>query len=320
MQTRSNLIARYISLRLLQLVPILLAISLLTFALLKLAPGDPAQIILRDQGALLTKDAIAKTRIELGLNDSLPVQFARWLGNAVQFNFGKSLRTGRPVGELIGARLIPTVQLALTGLAFALIIAVPLGILAGVKPYSWFDHFGRLAALVGASIPSFWLGLLLIYLFAVQWKLLPAMGMSTPRHLILPALTLALALAPLYMRLIRSSLLEVMSEEYVTTARAKGLRERGVILNHALRNALIPVITVFGLTLAHLLTGTVVVESIFAWPGLGQLAVESILARDFPVVQAFVLVLSLAFVFANLTVDLSYHWLDPRIRVGGEAR
>ncbi len=320
MQTRSNLIARYIALRLLQLVPILLAISLLTFALLKLAPGDPAQIILRDQGALLTQDAIAKTRIELGLNDSLPVQFARWLGNAVQFNFGKSLRTGRPVGELIGARLIPTVQLALAGLAFALIIAVPLGILAGIKPYSWFDHFGRLTALVGASIPSFWLGLLLIYLFAVQWKLLPAMGMSTPRHLILPALTLALALAPLYMRLIRSSLLEVMSEEYVTTARAKGLRERGVILNHALRNALIPVITVFGLTLAHLLTGTVVVESIFAWPGLGQLAVESILARDFPVVQAFVLVLSLAFVFANLTVDLSYHWLDPRIRVGGAAR
>lgn len=304
----------------LQLIPILFAISLLTFALLKLAPGDPAQVILRDQGVLLTQDALAKTRAELGLNDALPIQFARWLSNAVRLNFGKSLRTGRPVAELIGARLVPTVQLALTGLVLTLLIAVPLGILAGVKPYSWFDHFGRVTALLGASIPSFWLGLILIYLFAVQWKVLPAMGMSTPRHLILPALTLALTLAPLYMRLIRASLLEVMGEEYVATARAKGLRERRVILNHALRNALIPVITVFGLTLAHLLAGTVVVETIFAWPGLGQLAVESILARDFPVVQAFVLVISLAFVLANLGVDLSYYWLDPRLRAGDAAR
>jgi len=294
-----------------------LAVSVLTFSLIRLAPGDPAQVALRNQGAMLTAEAIANMRAEMGLNDPLPMQYGRWLTRALRFDFGNSIRSGQPVSEAIALRLPPTLQLAAAGLAVALVIAVPLGILAAARQHSWVDHLSRLVALAGASMPSFWLGLLLIYYFAVVLDWLPAMGRKTPQHLVLPALTLGLGLAPTFTRLLRASLVEVLSEDYIRTARAKGVIERNVIFRHALRNALLPLATVFGLTAAHSLGGVVIVETIFAWPGLGQLTVDAILTRDFPTVQALVLLLSVAFVLANLAIDLCYPLLDPRIRMQG---
>lgn len=254
-------------------------------------------------------------RAEMGLDDPILIQYWRWLTRALHFEFGNSVRSGQPVNQAIVIRIIPTLQLAAAGLAVALIIGIPLGILAAASQHSWVDHLSRLAALAGASMPSFWLGLLLIYYFAVVLDWLPAMGRKTPQHLVLPALTLGLGLAPMFARLLRASLMEVLSEDYIRTARAKGLIERTVILKHALRNALLPLATVFGLTAAHSLGGVVIVETIFAWPGIGQLTVDSILTRDFPAVQALVLLLSVAFVLANLAVDLCYPLLDPRIRI-----
>ncbi len=310
--------ARYVAYRFLQLVPVMLAISILTFALLYLAPGDPAQIILRNQGALLTQGTIQKMRAELGLDQPIYMQYLRWLWNVFNLNLGISFRTGQPVAEvLLGQRLGATLELATVALALALLISVPLGILAAIRQNTLVDHVGRLAALMGASMPSFWLGLLLIYFFAVKLPWFPVMGRGTLTNLVLPALTLALGIAPIYMRLIRASLCDVLREDYVRTARAKGAPERIVILRHALRNALIPVVTVFGIGLAHLLGGSVVVETVFAWPGIGQLAVEAILNRDAPIIQAFVLLMSLAFMLVNLAVDLSYVFLDPRIRIEG---
>ena len=294
-----------------------MAVSVLTFSLIRLAPGDPAQVALRNQGAMLTAEAIANMRAEMGLNDPLPMQYGRWLTRALRFDFGNSIRSGQPVSEAIALRLPPTLQLAAAGLAVALVIAVPLGILAAARQHSWVDHLSRLVALAGASMPSFWLGLLLIYYFAVVLDWLPAMGRKTPQHLVLPALTLGLGLAPTFTRLLRASLVEVLSEDYIRTARAKGVIERNVIFRHALRNALLPLATVFGLTAAHSLGGVVIVETIFAWPGLGQLTVDAILTRDFPTVQALVLLLSVAFVLANLAIDLCYPLLDPRIRMQG---
>jgi len=312
---REGLIATYVLRRLLQLIPVMLTVSVLTFGLIRLAPGDPAQVALRNQGAMLTAEAIAQMRAQMGLNDPLPAQYARWLGRALRFDFGLSVRTGQPVSEAIAGRLLPTAQLAAAGLLIAIAIAFPLGILAAVRQHSWIDHLSRLLALAGASIPSFWLGLLLIYYFAVVLDWFPAMGRGTPQHLALPALTLGLGLAPTFARLLRASLIEVLHEDYIRTAWAKGANESRVIYRHALRNVLLPVVTVFGLTIAHLLGGVVVVETIFAWPGVGQLTVDAILTRDFPTVQAVVLLLSIVFVLANLAVDLCYPLLDPRVRL-----
>jgi peptide/nickel transport system permease protein len=260
---------------LLQLIPVLLAVSVLTFGLVRLAPGDPAQVALRNQGAMLTAEAIANMRAEMGLNDPLPVQYWRWLTRALRFDFGNSVRSGQPVNEAIAIRLAPTLQLAAAGLVVSLAVAIPLGLLAAMRPHSWLDHLSRLLALAGASMPSFWLGLLLIYYFAVVLDWFPAMGRKTPQHLVLPALTLGLGLAPTFARLLRASLLEVLGEDYIRTARAKGVMEYDVIFKHALRNALLPLFTVFGLTAAHSLGGVVIVETIFAWPGLGQLTVDA---------------------------------------------
>ncbi|MFQ5813470.1 MAG: nickel ABC transporter permease [Anaerolineae bacterium] len=306
--------------RLILLIPILVAISVISFGLIHLAPGDPAEVILRALGMQLTQDAIAQMRTELGLNDPVAVQYVRWLWRALHLDLGQSVRTGSPVAELLLTRLPATIQLTLASLLFALIIALPVGIAAAAKQYTPIDHASRVFALIGASMPSFWLGLLLMYAFAVKLGWLPALGRGSTKHLVLPALTLSLGIAPTYSRLLRASLCEVLSEPYVTTARAKGLPERMVIVSHALRNALIPFVTVFGMSFAHLLAGAVVIETIFAWPGIGKLAVEAILTRDFPVVQAFVLITATLFVLANLVVDISYRLLDPRIRLEGGSR
>ena len=308
----------YITRRLFLLIPTLIVISLISFGLIHLAPGDPALVILRAGGVQqISEENLAQVREEMGLNDPFLVQYGRWLWRTIQFDLGTSVRTGAPVAELILARLPATLQLAGVSLVLALLISVPVGIVTAVKQHSLIDHGGRVFAFLGASMPSFWLALLLIYLFAVKLNWLPALGYGELRNIILPALVLSLGIAPIYARLLRSSMIEILSQPYIVVARAKGVRETAVVTHHALRNALIPFVTVFGISLAHLLGGAVVIETIFAWPGVGKLIVDAILARDFPIVQAFVVIAAATFVLINLGVDLSYHFLDPRIRLGG---
>lgn len=295
----------------------MLGVSLLTFSISRLAPGDPAEILLRERGQDPTLEAIAAVREELGLHQPLAMQYLHWLGRVLRGDLGRSFRSGRPVlGELTG-RFPATLQLTLAGLSVMLLIALPVGILAAVYKNRALDHASRIFALLGTSMPSFWLGLLLIYYLSVQLSLLPVMGRGTAAHLILPALTLGTGMAATYARLLRAGMLEVLGQDYITAARSRGLGENLIIIRHALKNALLPVVTAFGMSLGHMLGGTVIVETIFAWPGLGRYIVESIFNRDYPVIQGYVLFMALVFVLLNLLVDLSYRFFDPRIRMEG---
>ncbi len=310
---------RYILRRIFYLVPVWIGISLLAYGLANLAPGDPARIALqRLTGEPPTEEAVERMRQQLGLNDPFPLRYGRWLSRAVQGDFGKSYRTGGPVLSELSERFPATLQIALAALLVGLLISLPLGILSAVHRNSAIDHGSRLVALVGASMPSFWLGYVLIIVFSVYFKLLPVAGRGGLEHLVLPALTLGLGAAASMTRLTRSSLLEVLADDYVRTARAKGLRERVVVLRHAMRNALIPIVTVTGIRFGHLLGGAVIIETVFAWPGIGKFVVDSIYDRDYPTIQGFVLFMGTVFVLVNLIVDLSYLWLDPRVRLTGE--
>lgn len=314
---------QYIARRLLLLVPIWLGITLMAFGLGRLAPGDPARLIAERQAdGLPTAAQIEHVRAEYGLDDPLPLQYARWVGNALRGDLGLSFKTGGPVLEELARRFPATLELAVYGMLVGIALALPLGVQAAVRRGSSVDHLSRLIALAGASLPSFWLAFILIIMFAVQLRLLPVAGRGTLRHLVLPAVTLGVALAAPLTRLTRSSMLEVLGEDFVRTARAKGLHERAVILSHALRNALIPVVTVAGMSFGHLLGGAVIVETVFAWPGVGKLVVDSIFDRDYPLIQGYVLFMGTVFVLINLVVDLLYVWLDPRVRLGagGEVR
>jgi peptide/nickel transport system permease protein len=306
---------QYVGARLLHLIPVLLAVSVITFSLIFLAPGDPAEVYLRSVGQPATATAVAGLRQEWGLNDPIPVQYVRWLGRVVQFDLGESLRTGEPVAGAIVARIPKTLWLALTAIVLALALSLPLGILAAVYRSTWIDGFCRIFALVGAAVPNFWLAFLLILYLSVRLKLFPTMGSGSWRHAVLPAFVLALGLAASYARLLRASLCETLGQDYIRTAMAKGLSFRRVILVHALKNALIPFVTVLGISMGHLLGGSVVVETIFNWPGLGKFAWDAIMIRDYPAVQGVVLVMAVLFVFANLLVDVSYRLLDPRIQL-----
>lgn len=308
--------AVYILRRVLYLVPVWLGISLLAFGLSTLTPGDPARLILQRQlGEIPSEEAVQDLHRQLGLNDPLPVRYGRWLANAVRGDLGKSYRTGESVLRSLSDRFPATLQIAVTALLLGLLIGVPLGILSAVRRDTAIDHGSRLVALLGASMPSFWLGYVLIVIFAVMLKWLPVAGRGTPQHLVLPALTLGLGGAASLTRLTRSSLLEVLEEDYVRTARAKGLQEWAVILGHAFRNALIPIVTLTGIRFGHLLGGAMIIETVFAWPGIGKYVVDSIYDRDYPTIQGFVLFMGTVFVLLNLLVDLSYLWLDPRVRL-----
>jgi peptide/nickel transport system permease protein len=308
----------YIGRRLFSLVPALLGVSLLAFGLANLAPGDPAQLILlRQTGEIPSEEAVGRLRRELGLDDPLPVRYLRWLSHTTRGELGTSYRTGGPVLQELAEGFPATLQLAAAALAIGVMIALPLGVLSAARRHSGLDHASRLAALLGASVPSFWLGYVLILLFAVRLGLLPVGGRGGWEHLVLPALTLGIGGAASLMRLTRSSLLEELERDYVRTARAKGLPERVVIGRHALRNALNPIVTLTGLRLGGLLAGAVVVETVFAWPGIGKHVVDAIYDRDYPTIQGFVLFMGTVFVLLNLLVDLSYLWLDPRVRLAG---
>jgi peptide/nickel transport system permease protein len=302
----------YIARRALQTIPVLFGVSVLVFSMLVLIPGDPVRLMLGEFQT--TPEQIARLRSQLHLDEPLPVQFGRFVWDALHGDLGTSIRTRRPVTTEIADNFPSTLQLAIAGLAVAGITGVSLGVIAAATRHAGLQLGAMLVALIGVSMPSFWLGLLLIFAFSLQIRMFPATGGGDLQHLVLPAITLGLGAAAILARLTRSSMLEVLRQEYVTTARAKGLNDWLVILRHALKNALIPVVTIFGLQFGQLLAGTVVVETVFARPGIGRLIIDGILNKDFPVVQGVVLAIAVSYVLVNLLVDILYAVLDPRIR------
>ncbi len=300
--------------RLIQLIPVLFGISVFTFLIVHLTPGDPVEIFAGDKP--ISEQQIVQIRHQYGLDRPLWRQYVSYVGGALHGDFGSGLHSKRPVSETIRESLGPTIQLALSGLVVAIVLGVSLGILAALFHNSWIDSLSMAIALLGVSVPVFYLGLLLLFAFSFQFHVFPATGTGGPKHLILPAIVIGFSSAAYIARLVRSSMLETLRHDYVVTARAKGLKERVVITRHALRNALIPSVTYIGLQFAGLLGGAIVTEQVFSRPGLGRVAVTSINNRDYPLIQGTVLVAALVYVFVNLVVDLSYAFLDPRIRNG----
>lgn len=301
----------YILRRLLQAIPIALIVATLVFSLIHMIPGDPVEIMLGD-GAQAADVAVLRER--LGLDRPLLEQYTDFLTGLFRWDLGTSIASGRPVTEVIVEHYPATLELAFAGMVVAILIALPLGVAAALNRDGPVDHGSRFFALLGVSIPNFWLGPVLILVFSIYLGLLPVSGRGSLAHLVLPAITLGTALAGLLTRMVRSSLAEELHKPYLVTARAKGIDRRTVVVRHALTNALIPVVTVIGLQFGALLTGTIITETIFSWPGLGRLLIQSIRARDYPLIQAGVLVIALTYVLVNLLTDLVYAWLDPRIR------
>ena len=303
---------RYVQRRVLSTLLVLLGVSILTFLILHLVPGDPVQIALGQTGASAAD--LARLRHQLGLDQPIYVQYWRFLEHALQGDLGRSIVQRQPVTQLIARQLPATLQLTLAGMGVAIVLGVGAGVLAAIRPQTILDTAIMVVATLGVAIPNFWLALLLIFAFAVQVHWFPAAGGLGWRTLVLPAVTLGFGSSAVIARLTRASMLEVLAQDYMVTARAKGLRERGVVLRHGLRNALIPVITVIGLQFGALLSGVVIIETVFARQGIGRLAVDAILNKDYPLVQGTILVSATAYVLVNLLVDLLYGFVDPRIR------
>ncbi|NLW18051.1 MAG: ABC transporter permease [Firmicutes bacterium] len=303
---------KYVVRRILLAIPLVLGISLLVFGLMHLAPGDPVRML---AGREAPQEVIDSIRREWGFDKPFLVQYFTWLGKVLRGDMGRSVISQLPVSYLIKARLPYTLKLNFWATLLGLAIAFPLGVVAAAKRHTWMDYAASAFALVGMSMPSFWLALVLIIVFAVKLGWFPTSSTGTWMHYVLPATTLGLSWAASLMRMVRTSVLEVLKEDYVRTARAKGLRENIVLVKHALRNALIPIVTVLGTWLAYMVVGTVVVETIFAWPGLGRLLTTALMQRDFFLVQAIILMISIAVVAANLLVDILYAAIDPRVRL-----
>jgi peptide/nickel transport system permease protein len=309
----------YILRRLMLVVPTVLGVTLLVFLMMHFIPGDPVTLLL---GNNYTEGTAAAIRREYGLDRPLHVQYVVWLEHLVTGDWGHSIIANRPIFTDLMSRLPVTFELIILSMGFALLVAIPAGVIAALRPYSWRDYAAMTTALVGVSVPEFFMGVLLILCFALAWDVLPAVGYvsltdsvwGNLQHMILPAVTLGLARAALLTRLIRASMMEVIRLDYVTTARAKGVRERAVVLRHALKNALIPTVTVLGLQVGFLIGGAIVVETVFSVPGVGSFGIGAIALRDYPQVQAFVLLFALGFVLVNLVVDILYALLDPRIK------
>jgi peptide/nickel transport system permease protein len=311
----------YIIRRLLIAIPVLLGVMIVNFLIINMAPGNPVDMYIDPN---TSQEQLDLRKEQLGLNDPLWLQFIHWLGNLMQGNLGYSFSTFEPVSEIILDRIGPTFELMVLALIVGLLIALPIGIISAVKQYSKLDYFATGISFFGISIPHFFLGLGLIYIFAVKLQILPAGGMSTlgseddfvdkVKHLILPVLVLAVGIAGQYVRYVRASLLEVLGQDYLRTARAKGLKEFVVTNKHALKNALIPIITVIGLEIPFLLGGAVITEQVFQWPGMGQLTIQSIMSRDYPTLMALNLLTAFMVLFANLFTDILYSFVDPRIK------
>jgi len=309
----------YISRRLLSFIPVALILIIFTFSLIHLTPGNPAYTIL---GQEASEENVKLLEAKLGLDQPLTVQFFRYLAKTLHGDFGNSLFGGQPVLDLIATRIPVTLELALLAILLSLCIALPLGILSAKRPNSWIDHFSRLLALAGAAVPTFWLSLILVFLLSVTVQWLPSLGWvplsegvgDNLIHLIIPVFVLSLPLSAMESRMLRGEMLEVLNQVYIQVARAKGLRQRVVLLRHALRNAVLPVITIIGLQMGTLLGGAVIVESIFSLPGMGQLVFDSIVQRDYSVLNGCVLFMGGTILLTNLAVDVLYAFLDPRIR------
>jgi peptide/nickel transport system permease protein len=310
-EKRDKRMGQFLAARLFSTAIVVFGVVTLVFLLIHLVPGDPVEVMLGETAQAADKAAL---REALGLDRPLWWQWLHYWAGLLRGDLGISLHSREPVAALLWQRLPATVELAAAGLLVALIIALPLGSLAAMRKDSLWDQGAMSFSLLGVSIPNFWMGPLLILLFSLWLGWLPVSGRDTPLSIVLPALTLGTALAAILARMVRSSLLEVLGQDFIRTARAKGLSERAIVQYHALRNAALPVVTVLGLQLGTLLGGAVITETIFAWPGLGQLMVDSIQRRDYPVVQACVLLISLSYVLVNTLTDLLYAWLDPRIR------
>jgi peptide/nickel transport system permease protein len=310
---------QYILRRLIQMVFVLFLFSIVVFTVLRLVPGDPVAAQL---GLEASEEAYTALRAQMGLDKSIPVQYLTWLGEVSQGNFGVSWRSHQSALSLIQRRFPATIWLSLAATAIGLLISVPLGIIAGVRPNSWLAHLASFFSLVGIALPSFWLGLMLLLTFGVSLRWLPPSGYISPlddpvmgfKYLIMPAVTLGVGLAAPLTRFIRSGMLDVMSADYVRTARAKGLTGRLIVFRHALKNAMLSVVTIFGVLIGSLLGGSIITESVFNWPGIGTLLLQAIQQRDYGIVQGVVLFISLIFLVVNLLVDLTYAYLDPRIR------
>lgn len=307
----------YIARRLLIMIPVLIGVTLIIFGLMHVS-GDPVRLMF---GPNVPREKVEEKRVELGLDQPIYVQYFRWIGQLLHGDFGRSIHVQDRVMSLIQSRIGPTFELTLVALLFTILLSIPIGVLSAIKPYSILDNMGRFFALFWVSMPYFWLGLVFILFFGVFLRWLPISGRGGAlwtidglRHVLLPALTLGLPPLALFMRMVRSSMLEIINEDYIRTARSKGIREGRVIFRHALRNALIPVVTLIGLRVPWLFGGAVITETVFAWPGTGRLLVDAVTQRDYPVVQGIVVVLAALVLLSNLAVDLVYAYIDPRIR------
>ncbi len=306
----AHLVAR----RLAVAVPTLFGVTVLVFAILHLIPGNPAQILLF--GSNPTPAQIAQLERELGLDRPLPVQYLIYMGNLVHGDLGQSYITGRPVAAELAARLPDTLELTLAAMLIAVLIGMPVGVIGGVRPDGWLDRLARGFVILGVAVPYFWFALILVLVFAVELRWLPSLGTGSPQAIVLPAASLGWGLAAIIARLLRNNLVEIYRQPYMQVARAKGLSETAMLLGHALKNALIPVVTILGLQFGNVLTGAIAVEVIFGRPGIGSYLVQAIQAKDIPVVQSVVLLIAVMYVAVNLVVDLVYGLLDPRIRLG----
>lgn len=302
---------KYILKRLMMLIPVIIGVSFLVFTIMSLTPGDPAQLIL---GESAPKEAILKLRQEMGLDDHFLVQYFNFAKRAIVGDFGRSYTTGREVFNEIFSRFPNTLLLAISGVLISVCIGIPVGIISATRQYTFIDSFSMIAALLGVSMPNFWLGLMLILTFSVKLGMLPSGGFESMKSLILPAFTLGVGSAAIVTRMTRSSMLEVIRQDYIRTARAKGVTEKKVVNKHALKNALIPVITVVGLQFGNLLGGAVLTETVYSWPGVGRMMVDAIRQKDTPTVLATVVFLATVFSVVNLIVDILYAYVDPRIK------
>lgn len=319
-------LGNYVFKRLLLLIPVLLGVSVIVFMLMKITPGDPVTTLLPPEAR--SPENIRRLEQRLGVGDPLYIQYLSWLENAIQGDLGQSYSTREPVVRMIAISIWPTVQLAIVALGVATLIAIPMGVLGAVYKDTWVDHVGRVFAFLGISMPSFWLGIMVILIFSLFWRgwfgfqLIPSGGYAGPsdglvtwmRHVLPPGITLGVGYAALTARLTRSSMVEVLNEEFVETARAKGVKEKSVIMIHTFRNSLIPVVTVMGLQIGFLMNGAIVVEQVFQWPGIGLLLYDAVISTDIPLLQGVVLFVAVVFVVSNLVVDVLYAYLDPRIK------
>ncbi|GGG08919.1 nickel ABC transporter permease [Paenibacillus abyssi] len=305
--------------RLLQLLIMVSVLSFVTFGLMKFTPGDPIRDLLKVDDVIATKADEEKLKKEYGFDQPILVQYGHWILNVMQFDLGESIISKRPVMEMILSRLPATIALTIGGMVVLFLIAIPFGTLGAAYEARWPDFISRWLAMLGASIPSFWLGLLLIYFFSLKLNLLPVMGKGTLAHFVLPSITLGIAMAPMYIRLLRERLISTLQSSYIEAARARGLSKERILFFHALRGSLIPLITMFGLSIGSLLGGITVIEILFSWPGMGELIVNSVKQRDYPVIQGYILIVGFLVVITNLIVDLLYLVVNPQIKQGKES-